>query len=247
MDFIPGKTIKKSDIQSKENLLRFAWTLKNLHGAEFPFFEALSPIQTFYIVVANGEKRSAQYPLQFEVVKKMIDEIDGVIQLNPIEPRPAHLDLTAQNILLNDDGIVLIDWENGGLSDPYFDLSMVSIFLRFDVMEEKNFLAAYFGRSPTQFEWDRYIVIKPVCLFLRAAAALSGSSKVMTDAFYNEMLNSQGIPECGYVLQLLEEGNLDLPRWKVGLAFMKGGMELVESDRFKASFQRLKAPKIAIF
>ena len=240
MDFIHGRTIRKADLQPKDNLANFTSTLRCLHSSKQSFPEARTPLQSFHLSVAKGDRHSTPYPTRFNEVRKIMQEIEGILQLHPVPYVPTHLDLNSQNILLNGNRFLVIDWENGGLSDPYFDLSMFPIFMRLDEMEVKQFLTDYFGRSPSQFEWDRYIVAQPICLFLRAAVFLSGSSEGRTAEFYDEMLKSQEIPKCSDIIRLHEEGNLNLPRWKIGLGLMEGGFELVESDNFKASFQRLK-------
>lgn len=240
MDYVQGRTIRKTDLESKENLANLALTIKCLHSSKQPFPEARSPLQSFQLSVAKGDRQATPYPTKFREVRKIMEDIGGTLQLNPVPYVPTHLDLNAQNILLKGNDFLLIDWENGGLSDPYFDLSMLPIFLRLDEKETTQFLTTYFGRPPTQFEWDRFIVAQPICLLLRAAVFLSGSGEDRSAEFYDKILKSDDIPKCNEIIQLHEEGKLILPRWKIGLSLMQGGVDLAESKKFKASFHRLQ-------
>ena len=65
-------------------------------------------------------------------------------ELQHTSGHPCHLDLHTRNIILTPTGDpVLIDWVNGGLSDPAFDLATVIAFLGLREENRDHFLASY--------------------------------------------------------------------------------------------------------
>ena len=68
-------------------------------------------------------------------------------------PVACHNNLLSENFILTPEGrIWLIDWEYGGMNDPYFDLGDFCVEHPLAESEERAILAAYCGR----FEEQRY-------------------------------------------------------------------------------------------
>ena len=240
MDFIQGRTIKRGDLKVNDHLLNLIETIRCLHNSKQPFPKIRSPLDSFQLAIQKGDRLSTPCPTKFDKVKKHMEDIGQVLELHPVKHVPCHLDLNSQNILLEDNRFFIIDWENSAQSDPYFDLSMFAVFMRLDESEEAQFLTGYFGRPISQLQWDRYMIVKPTCLFLRAAIFLSGLSEGRTTEFYDDILKNGEIPPSNKMLLMHEEGRLNLPRWKIGLGLMEGAFELVESEKYIKSMERLK-------
>ena len=62
-----------------------------------------------------------------------------------IRPVLCHNDLQLQNLVVQDDRIVVLDWEYAGMGNPYFDLGGVTVNAELDADERGALLAAYFG------------------------------------------------------------------------------------------------------
>lgn len=72
---------------------------------------------------------------QLNQMKVCMDEIEQTLRFFPVLLSPTHLDLHLSNIILreNNKEIILIDWVNGGISDPFFDLATFSYWQLFHI------------------------------------------------------------------------------------------------------------------
>lgn len=231
MDFIHGRTVHPLDFTNQVLIMSFAQRLRQLHQAtdHFPF--AQSPFQRVHQFLIKGEEQKVTYPPQMEKAKKSLEEIETVLQLHPVALTPTHLDLNPLNILLANESFFLIDWVNGGLSDPYFDLATFCIFHGLSVEQIKIFLTHYFGREPMPLEWNRFVIVQPVRLFVIAAAFLSILSEVdihVEALWLNDFITQHA------------EGKADLPLRQIGVTMLKAGLDLVEGSDFKQALRVLK-------
>ena len=71
----------------------------------------------------------------------------------------SHNDLKPQNILFDGQRAWLVDWEAAFLNHRYSDLSIVANFFVGDAVSEDAYLAAYFGRPPTEVQRARYFLV----------------------------------------------------------------------------------------
>lgn len=79
-----------------------------------------------------------------------------------------HHDLLPANILDDGDRLWLVDWEYGGFGTPLFDLANLAGNAGFDPDEERDLLAAYFGRQPEESLLDAYRAMKAASLLREA-------------------------------------------------------------------------------
>lgn len=169
MEFIPGRTVEESDFKKLSCLKGFAEFLQRLHLSQMDFPEAASPFKRF----RDFCEKTSKFPPRFSEVKHLMGDLESLFHAFPSPKAPSHLDLHPLNIMLSDNQFFLVDWVNGGLSDPYFDLGTFSVFHGLNQERAQQFLTYYFEREPTKIEWDRFIVAQPVRLFVIAAALLS--------------------------------------------------------------------------
>ncbi|HEV8051176.1 MAG TPA: phosphotransferase, partial [Parachlamydiaceae bacterium] len=231
MSFISGRTIQKIDTKNEEHLASFAKTLKKLHTSTEKFPIAVSPFKRFHNFVKKGEKEIITYPSRFAEVKTLMEELETTFNLNPVALVPCHLDLHPLNILLSNQEFLFVDWVNGGLSDPYFDLTTFSFFQDLSEAQTINFLTNYFERSPNEFEWNRFIVTKPIRLFVIAAALLSSFADKSRPISYQEAMMTCTLPLLSDFEKIEKKGSL----WLFGLALLKSGLELIDQANFKAA------------
>lgn len=234
MEFIPGHTVQQSDFHHLKYLKNFAKFLKKLHSSALAFPQASSPFQRFHQFLQNKEQRKIALPLRFEEVKVLMEELETLHKLFPVSHVPSHLDLHPLNILFTGDRFVLVDWVNGGMCDPFFDLATFAVFLGLNESQNIFFLTEYLERKPTQIEWNRFIITKPIRLFVIAAALLS-LTEIPEGTSLEEFLQSSDLPS------YLDFGQRDSPYWQYGLAMYKEGLHLIDQSNFQTAMSEMKA------
>lgn len=84
----------------------------------------------------------------------MIRRLQKYADMDGIEHTMCHNDINADNVLLTDTTLDIIDWEFAGYNDPGYDFGRVIAGLDYEVDEPMimDILEAYFGRTPTKLE-----------------------------------------------------------------------------------------------
>lgn len=184
LDYIPGQEAKAQDFQNPLLIDKMANTLRTLHQAKRPFPIAVSPFTRFNDFLQKN-------PCQSNALKKIklcMDEIEKTLRFYPVPPSPTHLDLHLSNIILKDkEEIYLIDWVNGGIADPFFDLATFSYFAELNETQIEIFLNSYFQRVPSEIEKARFNIIFPIRIMVIAASFFaSGSNNRKSCETYTE-------------------------------------------------------------
>jgi thiamine kinase-like enzyme len=87
-------------------------------------------------------------PMPERLAKMLLvaDDIEKVMQRDQPTPVAAHNDLLSENFIVDADGKMwVIDWEYGGMTDPYFDLGDFVMEHPFTREEERLILSTYCG------------------------------------------------------------------------------------------------------
>ncbi|ATB40753.1 hypothetical protein CYFUS_006209 [Cystobacter fuscus] len=139
-----------------------------------------------------------------------------------------HNDLNPTNLIYDGEEILILDWAAAGTMDAFYDLAVLSVFLRMDEGTSLRLLSAYEGKEfvelPRRFLYTR-----------RLAAALAGAFQLYfarqmkhTGATGTETLDST--PSLGEFYQRMQAGALKLGtadgHWGFGLALLKEGLAL---------------------
>lgn len=196
MEFIPGRTVEAIDFKDNNLLAAFAKFLKRLHLSEVDFPLAVSPFKRF----RDFSLKVDSAPPRFSEIQTLMADLELLYQLFPNQKVPSHLDLHPLNIMTWNEHFFLVDWVNGGMSDPYFDLATFSVFHELDNEKTLHLLTHYLERAPTELEWNRFITAQPVRLFVIAAALMSfgklylpiyqqGLDLIDQDRFYSSLRN----------------------------------------------------------
>jgi aminoglycoside phosphotransferase len=93
----------------------------------------------------------------------------------PPSDRPlvlSHNDVNPSNIVYDGDRVVLLDWDNAGANDPFFDLAAVSVFFRLG--DAAGLLAAYGAVADARFTYNRRLVAAACGVIFLHLARLAG-------------------------------------------------------------------------
>lgn len=236
MEFISGRTSQRQDFEKPDHIAKFAKFLQKLHQSSERFPLAISPYQRFDDFMLKGEQRKIVYPLRFAELKVLMRELEETFRLFPLSLVPSHLDLHPLNIMFNEKQFFLVDWVNGGLSDPFFDLATFTIFQGLNQSQITTFLSSYFNRAPTQLGWHRFIATQPIRLFVIAAALLTLSVDANPSLSYEEAFQSSELPS---IEDFGREG-MNWSYWQFGLSMYKAGLALIDQENFKSALTNLQ-------
>ena len=127
--------------------------------------------------------------------EELILILSGYRELPKSEKRPSHRDLNLNNILYTKNGYKLIDYENSGQDDPFFDIATIIIFNFYDSPGEKEFLQQYFKRKLTHGEITKLNTMKKIVFLYYGLSIIKKISaelvqKKVKNISFNEIMNS---------------------------------------------------------
>lgn len=93
----------------------------------------------------------------------MIAELERVKQF---KKTATHRDLNPNNIIFSDGKFRVIDFEDSGQDDPFFDIATIIVFNFENTPYEQRFLKHYFGRNPFQEEIAHLHAMKKLILLV---------------------------------------------------------------------------------
>lgn len=234
MEFIPGRTVEEADFEDKSNLSRFAIFLKSLHRSKAHFPLAVSPFKRFRDFCLKMEQTNNIFPSRFSEVKTLMEDLESIFQSLPVNLVPSHLDLHPLNIMVCKNQFLLVDWVNGGMSDPYFDLATFSVFLGLDEERIKLFLTHYFEHDLTELEWNRFMITQPIRLFVIAAALFSS---IPDNSMNEEMIRNMSLP----TLSDFGKKGAIWPHPLLGASLFQTALTIIDQDQFQSSLSKLKS------
>ena len=167
--------VEPSPFPATEALRRVPAVLRRLHA--LPLF----PKEFNYVTAHNGfiwRFRTADL-----LPKSEIDEVfSRYVQVCAAYPRldsdmvSSHGDLRPENILFDGRRVWLVDWQAAFVNDRYFDLSVVANFVVTNDEDERNYLQAYFGQPPDEYQLARFFLMRQALHMLAATVYLLLSS-----------------------------------------------------------------------
>ncbi|HYO67767.1 MAG TPA: phosphotransferase [Archangium sp.] len=134
-----------------------------------------------------------------------------------------HNDLNPTNLIYDGEAILILDWATAGPMDAFYDLAVISVFLRLDESDSLRMLSAYEGRPctglPRGFRYHRGL-----------AAAFAGAyqlylARQMNHAGATGAETLDSTPSLGESYQRMMTGALKMGtaegQWEFGLALLK--------------------------
>lgn len=182
VEYIEGETL--GDI-SEKHIFDLATDLRKLHTS-FPFDRAGNTLPPqdelpyhcdIYNEFANGEDKKIEKYLSLEGINKIVEPYDRInkklgewfnkldIFDNLTKFCLCHADLKKENILVTNNGIMLIDWECAGSDIPETDIGRLFSGCEFTEEQQGTFLKSYYGNMPEDIVMQRILAVKKVLDF----------------------------------------------------------------------------------
>ncbi|MBT3344188.1 MAG: phosphotransferase [Gemmatimonadetes bacterium] len=221
-DYTPGRIISLDDVREEAVMERLAHRLSRLHRSSIVVATATSAFERFYRFEQLASERTVPWPQAMTRAAEYVRRLDR--ELQHAASRPCHLDLHARNIILTPAGDpVLIDWVNGGLSDPSMDLATLIAFLGLRDGYRDHFLTTYQESMDVPLDLPRIQLLLPIRPFVAAAGALLNTPSDVSIAELEQELARDELP--GHeVFCLPHNTGPSWPDWKLGLITLKMGL-----------------------
>lgn len=162
MEYIDGKTLSIEQANLSDNVRKIAKILREVHQIPEQGIAGeslLSKAMRCAPFVLNDHLASANdIEDSYELVKNYTQALE---QYEYTKVR-VHGDLNPRNIFLADDRILLIDWAETTIEDPFYDLAYFSLKAGYPKKNEWLLLASYLERHPTENECERFELHKKI-------------------------------------------------------------------------------------
>jgi thiamine kinase-like enzyme len=141
--FVDAPPLSAEQARRPEVLARIAAALRRVHsGPAFP--GEFSPFRTVREYFQHARALGVGFPAATAEAMARLREIEAA--LAPVqECRPCHNDLLAANLLDDGQAVWIIDWEYGGMGDPFFDLGNFAVNQGLSDADVEVLLRAYCG------------------------------------------------------------------------------------------------------
>ena len=136
---IVRRYINKPEWQPPKFIPQLAQATARLHALDIqlPQFDLLTHCQNYW------HRLPTQYRVQHQMfAKHMLQHLKRSLQRFPLCCL-CHNDLIVENILVDEQGIVFIDWEYASLNNPLFDLATIVEFSGINQTQVSELLACY--------------------------------------------------------------------------------------------------------
>ena len=144
--FISGETMHPETIAGHpERLEKIVGAIRTYHDKAV-FDNHIDLFQMIRDYTAMAREVDAPRPAELEHLFAVGEVIEAAMERDKPSPTACHCDLLSENFILDGDGKMwVIDWEYGGMTDPYFDLGDFCVEHPLSVDEEKAVLTWYCG------------------------------------------------------------------------------------------------------
>ena len=144
--FIEGETQHPEAIAASDDLIvKIVDLVKTVHTRAI--FEPVTDVFAMSReYIHKAENVNAFFPHDFKWMMSIVDDIEKAMQRDKPTDVACHNDLLSENFILAPDGRVwLLDWEYGGMNDPFFDLGDFCVEHPFTPQQEELILTTYCG------------------------------------------------------------------------------------------------------
>jgi thiamine kinase-like enzyme len=146
LEFLNGTTMSNESLNAPGRPTAVAQAIRRLHACprfltDFNMFR----LTEFYLNICK--QHEVRIPDGYFERMPNVQRIEQELMSNPLATVPCHNDLLAENYMLVDDSLRLIDYEYSGNNDPCFELGNTCQELKYDESCIAEVCAAYFGSA----------------------------------------------------------------------------------------------------
>jgi thiamine kinase-like enzyme len=146
--FIEGEVLHPDTVTAdNENIVKIVSTVRQVH--EKAVFQAETNVFDMtrkYIRMARDV--DAFFPDDFDWMLSISEKIEKAMDRNVPESAACHNDLLSENFIIDPNGkLWLLDWEYGGMNDPYFDLGDFAVEHPLSAEQQELVIKTYCGEN----------------------------------------------------------------------------------------------------
>jgi thiamine kinase-like enzyme len=153
LPFIEGEVLHPDTVVADDtNIVRIIGTIRKVHdNAVFEQETNVFDMTRRYIEMAK--KVNAFFPDDFDWMLRISEKIEKAMDRNLPKSAACHNDLLSENFIVDPDGkLWILDWEYGGMNDPYFDLGDFAVEHPLSPKQHELIIRTYCG----EMEYHRY-------------------------------------------------------------------------------------------
>lgn len=142
MEFVEGNSLVPLMANSRPTLQYIATNVALLHSSSAPFAQ---PVDVFVRIDTKYRrlKISGELSNMLESLWEHIKSIKSRIQGIPVSLVPCQNDLNPRNMFASDNRVIIIDWGDATIGNPYYDIAVFLILNAIEKENEKFFLEQY--------------------------------------------------------------------------------------------------------
>lgn len=159
MELVDGKTVTIDEAKKPDNCIKIAKTLRIAHHIKknpIPRENLREEKEVLFSDLSSRLNDDRGITIVMELFRRGSDALE---KINASKVN-IHGDLNPRNIFIKTDSALLIDWTDTNWEDPYYDLSLLSLFHAYSEVEEMLLLESYSQRPLTPVEDMRYRLAK---------------------------------------------------------------------------------------
>jgi len=168
VEYIAGSVFKNADFLKVELLEMLVRPIKLIHKAQTRLPKLFDPFEGVVQLYRVFRDVSPDYP-EFDIrgTIDILQRIWGMAEMRHSDYVPCHNDLLADNFIKAEDSerypeqVYLIDWEYGGMSTPYYDISDMFQEILVPVEIEEKILRIYWEDSSMDEHIRKTDMLKP--------------------------------------------------------------------------------------
>jgi aminoglycoside phosphotransferase (APT) family kinase protein len=142
--FVQGASIPTEDLERQEILASVVGSIRAFHAC--PTIPSTFPVFRICESYARlAAERGVSVPKEWDDAHTTGARIESAMSRAPMMPVPCHNDLLNANFLLDGAHTWIVDYEYGGMGDPFFDLGNLSINNGLSEEAQNTLLRLYFG------------------------------------------------------------------------------------------------------
>lgn len=144
--FVEGKILEAGDLTAYGNMSVVVDALRRCH--QIPLEQVAGTYNVFHAVKRHLRKLhylQQNFTIHLNHIMEKLESIQNAFKEQGYVPVFCHNDTVPGNMILTENGLVLLDWEYSGVGDRFFDLGMLATYHDLDDVQEEQLIEAYFG------------------------------------------------------------------------------------------------------